>query len=169
MIRAALLTVLGLVAGMASPVANAQFYVSPVGFYTPAQVVRPVSVFPVYASPIYLVPVAQPVYASPISTVSYSTLSNGLEPTPVNTEPTTTYDQPATVYAAPVYVSCPVCVVPAPVYVVRSYDSPVIVHQSLRVGPYSSTYRAHTHGWGSGYTIRSRVGPHRTVIHARGW
>ena len=166
MIRAALLTVLGVVAGMASTVANAQFYVSPVGFYAPAPVVvaRPVYVSPVYASPIYSVPVAQPVYASPISTVSYSTFSNGLEPTPIYTEPTTTYYQPA-----PVYVSRPVYVAPAPVYVARSYYSPAIVHESLRVGPYSSTYRAHTHGWGSGYAVRAYVGPHRTVIRAHGW
>lgn len=171
MIRAALLSVLGLVAGMAGTVANAQFYVSPVGIYAPAPVVvvRPVYVSPVYASPVYSVPVVQPVYVSPISTVSYSTISSGLEPTPVYSEPATSYYQPAPVYAEPVYVSRPVYVAPAPVYVARSYYSPAVVHQSLRVGPYSATYRAHTHGFGSGITVRSHRGPLRSVTRVRAW
>ncbi len=159
MFKTAVLSVLGVVAGMAGSVANAQYIYSPYGYsYTvrpvyvaPVVVARPVYVTPVYVSPVVQTVYSTPVvYSSPISTVSYSSL----EPTPVYTEPTVSYYQPASVYVAP-----------APVVVSSAVYSPVVVRESVTVRPFSTTYRFH--GYGS--SIYSRSTPHRTVVRTRGW
>lgn len=183
MFKAAVLSVLGLVAGMSGTVAQAQFFYSPVGYsysgYYPMRAVysapivvglapryyaapvivsRPVYVSPivqtvysapVYSSPVYTSPVySEPTYASPISTASYQS-----EPTPV-------YSQPISYYApAPVYVA------PAPVVVSSAIYAPSYGYQSLRLGPYSSTYRDQ----GYGYSVYQRSTPFRTVTRVRGW
>ena len=180
MFKAAVWSVLGVVAGMVGSVANAQYYYSPVGysygvrpvysapipvgvssFYAaPVIVARPVYIAPVVVSrPVYVSPVVQtvysaPVYSSPIETASYSTISTSLEPTPVYTEPTVSYYQPA-----PVYVT------PAPVVVSRAIYSPAVVRESLTVRPFSTTYRAQ----GFGYSVYARSTPHRSVTRIRGW
>ena len=156
MFKTAVLSVLGLVAGMVGSVANAQYVYSPYGYsdgvrsvyFAPVVVARPV-----YVTPVYVTPVVQTVYSSPISTVSYSSYSS-LEPTPVYTEPTVSYYQPAFVYVAP-----------APVVVSRAVYSPAVVRESLTVRPFSTIYRAH--GYGS--AVYSRSTPHRTVVRTRGW
>jgi len=165
MIRAALLSVLGLVVGMASSVANAQFFYSPVEYYA-APVVRPIysapipvglsyyAPAPVYVSrPVYA-PIVQTVYSAPVAyaapapSISYASY----EPTPISLDP---------VYAAP----APVYVTAAPVFVSRPIYSP-IVHESLTVRPFSATYRAHSHGFGP--SVYARSGPFRTVVRTRG-
>lgn len=161
MFKAAVLSVLGLVAGLSSTVAQAQYYYSPVGYsysgyspvysapvvvglapryYAPVVVARPV-----YVSPVVHTVYSTPVYSSPISTVSYAQ-----EPTPVYTEPATTYYAPA-----PVYVT------PAPVVV----SSAVYVPSSVRVGLFSTTYRP----YGYGYSVHQRSTPYRSVTRVRGW
>ena len=167
MIRTAVLSLLGLVVGLSSNVANAQFIYSSVGYVRPVYVApvvvsRPVYVSPVvqtvYSAPVYTAPVyTTPVYASPISTVSYSV------PTPVYSEPTVSYVSSSYYQPAPVYVS------PAPVVVSRAVYSPAVVRESLTVRPFSSTYRAVGHNWGSGYSVYGRSGPFHTVVRARGW
>ena len=159
MFKTAVLSVLGLVAGMVGSVANAQYVYSPYGYsdgvrsvyFAPVVVARPVYVTPVYVTPVVQTVYSSPVvYSSPISTVSYSSL----EPTPVYSEPTVSYYQPAPVYVAP-----------APVFVSSAVYSPVVVRESLTVRPFSTTYRAH--GYGS--AVYSRSTPHRTVVRTRGW
>jgi hypothetical protein len=174
MFKAAVLSVLGWVAGMSGTVANAQFFYSPVGYsYSGYYPVRPVYSSPivvglapryyaapvVLARPVFVSPVVQtvysapvypePTYASPISTVSYQS-----EPTPVYSEPATSYYAPA-----PVYVTA------APVVVSRAIYAPAYGYESLRVGLHSSTYRAR----GYGYSVYERSTPHRTVTRVRGW
>ena len=167
MIRAALLSVLGLVVGMASPAAQAQYIYSPVGYYS-SPVVHSVYSAPIPVGVSYYAPapmlVARPIYTpvvrtyytprvvsyvAPIQTVSYSSYG----PTPIAIDP---------VYVAP----APVYFTPAPVVVSRAIYSPV-VHESVSVRPFSSTYRATT-GWG-GPSVYARSGPFRTVVRTRGW
>lgn len=173
MFRTAVLCVLGLVAGMAGRVANAQFFYSPVGYshsgyysagpvysapivvgLSPRYYVAPVIVSrPVYVSPVVQTVYSAPIYSYPVQTVSYSTVSTPLEPTPVYTEPTVSYYQPAPVYVAP-----------APVVVSRAVYSPAVYRESLTVRPFSTTYRAQ----GFGYSVYERSTPHRTVTRIRG-
>ena len=174
MFRAALWSVLGMVVGMASSQANAQYFYSPVGYYG-SPVVRPIYSAPIpvglsyYAPapvivsrPVYT-PIIQTVYSAPVSyisaapTISYS----NYEPTPIALD--TVYEAPAPVYIAP----APVYVTAAPVVVSHSIYSPAIVRESLRVGPFSSTYRSHTYGLG--YGVHSRATPHRSITRIRGW
>jgi|GEM_PF-2790568 len=172
MFRATLWSVLGLVVGMASSVANAQYFYSPVGYYA-SPVMRPVYAAPIpvgvsyYApAPVYVsrpvyTPIVQSAYAEPITyaapapTISYASYA----PAPISLDPV--YATPAPVYVAP----APVYVTAAPVVVSRSYYAP-ITHQSLTVRPFSTTYRAHT--WG-GPSVYARSGPFHTVVRTRGW
>ncbi len=167
MFKATMWSVIGLVVGMTSSIANAQYFYSPGGYYA-APVVRPVYVAPVpvgvsYYSPVPVVvarpvytPVVHSVYTAPVTyvtpapTISYASY----EPAPVEIAPVPTYVAPA-----PVYVTA------APVVVARPVYTPV-GYQSLRVGPYSSTYRYSA--WG-GPHIYARSGPFHTVVRARRW
>jgi hypothetical protein len=167
MFKAVLWSVLGLVVGMTSSAAHAQYFYSPYGVYA-APVVRPVFVAPVpvgvsYYSPVPVV-VARPVYTSvvqsvytapvtyvaPAPTISYASY----EPVPVAVTPVPTYVAPA-----PVYVAA------APVVVAQSVYAPA-AYQSLRVGPFSSTYRYSS--WG-GPHVYARSGPFHSVVRVRGW
>ncbi len=169
--RAALWSVLGVVVGMASSVANAQYFYSPVSYYS-APVVQSVYSAPIpvgvsyYASapvvvarPVYA-PVVSAVYAAPApmaysygapSTVSYASYYG---PTPIAQD---------LVYAAP----APVYVAAAPVVVSRSIYTPV-VRQTIAVRPLSTTYRAHGYGWGAP-RVYAHSNLHRTVVRTRGW
>lgn len=164
MIRAALFSVLGLVVGLTSSDAHAQFFYSPVGYYA-APVVRPIYAAPIpvglsyYApAPVYVsrpvyAPIVHSVYSAPVSYAAPAISYASYEPTPISIDP---------VYAAP----APVYVSSAPVVVSRPVYSP-IVHESLTVRPFSATYRAH--GYGYGPSVYARSGPFRTVVRTRGW
>ena len=132
MFKTAALSVLGLVIGMASSVANAQFYHSPVGYSYPARPVYSAPILVGYSSHYHAVPVvvSRPVYVTPVV---------------------------HTVYTAPVYAA------PVPVSVSRAVYSPVVVRESLKVRPHSTTYRAQ----GYGYSVHERSTPHRTVTRIR--
>jgi hypothetical protein len=142
MFRTAVWSVLGLIAGLAGNVAQAQYYYPPVVYPYAASPVYSAPIqagyntyydaAPVVTRPVYVTPVVRTVYSSPIQTVSYS-------------------------YSAPVYVA------PAPVYVSRAVYSPVVVRESLKVHPHSTTYRAD----GYGYSVYERSTPHRTVTRVR--
>jgi PXPV repeat (3 copies) len=142
MFRTAVWSVLGLIAGLAGNVAQAQFYYPSVGYSYPASPVylAPIQAgynsyyyaAPVITRPVSVTPVVRTVYSSPIQSVSYS-------------------------HPAPVYVA------PAPVYVSHTVYSPVVVRESLRVHPYSTTYRAQ----GCGYSVYEKSTPHRTVTRVR--
>lgn len=155
MFKTAVLSVLGLVAGLSGTAAQAQYVYSPVGYsYSGYYPVRPVYSAPVVvglapryyapvvvARPVYVSPVVQtvysaPVYSSPISTVSYS---------------------PAPTYYAP----APVYVTPAPVVVSSAVYAPSLV----RVGLFGTTYR----NYGYGYSVHERSTPYRSVTRVRGW
>lgn len=159
MFKALMWSVLGLVAGMASSVANAQYFYSPYGVYA-APVVRPVYVAPVpvgvsYYSPVPVV-VARPVYTAPVAyvapapTITYASY----EPAPVAVAPAPTYVAPA-----------PVLVTAAPVVVARPVYTPA-AYESYRVGLFSSTYRYSA--WG-GPRVYARSGPFHSVVRVRGW
>ncbi len=167
MFKAALWSVLGLVVGMTSSVANAQYLYSPYGLYG-APVVRPVYMAPVpvgvsYYSPVPVVvarpvytPIVQSVYTAPVAyvapapTISYASY----EPVPVAVTPVPTYAAPA-----------PVFVTAAPVVVARPAYAPV-AYESLRVGPFASTYRYSALG---GPRVYARSGPFHSVVRVRGW
>ena len=119
MYKTAVLSLLGLVLGMASSAANAQFYRYPIGY---SDAVRPAYSAPVlvrHSTHYHAVPVVavRPVYVSPIV---------------------------QTVYAAPVYRT-PVYATPAPVS--RVVSPPAVVYESLKVRPNSTTYRAQGYGF----------------------
>lgn len=171
MLKAAMLTVLGCLAGMATSVANAQYYYSPVA-YSVSPIVRPVYTAPVPVGLSYYAPapvvVARPVYAPVVTSVVYSA--------PVTTyvapAPTITYAsyEPAPIAIDPVVVApTPVYVAPAPVVVTTPVYSPAVVRESFTVRPFSSVYRSSTYGWGSGVHVYERSTPFRTVTRIRGW
>ncbi len=171
MFKAAVLSVLGLVAGMSGTVAQAQYFYSPVGYsYSGYYPVRPVYSAPVvvgvvpryYAAPVivsrpvYVSPVVRTVYSAPVYTSSISTVSYSQEPTPVYSEPATSYYAPA-----PVYVS------PAPVVVSSTVYAPSYGYTSYRTGLFPSTLHSHTYG--PGYSVHERSTPYRNVTRVRGW
>lgn len=158
MFKAALWSVLGLVVGMTSSVANAQYFYSPYGYYA-APMVRPVYAAPIPVGVSYYAPVpvivARPVYTPVLQTVYTAPVAYAA--------PTISY---ASYEPAPVYVDpAPVYVTVAPVVVARPIYTPV-AYETLRVRPFSSTYRYSS--WG-GPSVYARSGPFHTVIRTRGW
>ena len=164
MFKAAVLSVLGLVAGMSGTVAQAQYFYSPVGYsYSGYYPVRPVYSAPVVvgvvpryyaapvvvARPVYVSPVVRTVYSAPVYTSSISTVSYSSEPTPVYSEPATSY------YA------------PAPVVVSSAVYAPSYGYTSYRTGLFPSTLHSHTYG--PGYSVHERSTPYRSVTRVRGW
>ena len=151
MYKTAVLSLLGLVLGMASSAANAQFFHHSVGY---SDAVRPAYSAPVlvrHSTHYHAVPVVavRPVYVSPIVQTVYAA--------PVYTTPV--YAAP--VYTAPVYSTS---VYATPVPVSRVVSPPAVVYESLKVRPNSTTYRAQ----GYGFSVHERTTRHGTVTRVRG-
>lgn len=159
MLKAMIWSVLGLL--VTASAAQADYFYSPIGYYPGAVAVQPVYSAPipvgltyavaapvVVARPVYVSPVVHTVYSAPISTVSYASYA------PVVAAPV--YVRPVVTVAPVVVSSCPTCL-------------HGVARESLVVRPYSSTYRASGHGYGTGYSVYGHSTPHRTVIRARGW
>ena len=75
MFRTAVLSVLGLIAGMAGNVAQAQYFYSPVGYSYPARPVYSAPILVGYSSHYHAVPVvvARPMYVTPVVQTVYAT------------------------------------------------------------------------------------------------